>query len=181
MDALGARRWWGLSALTLAVLAVGLDGTILSVALPTLATDLHASTADLQWFVSAYTLVLAAALLPAGLLGDRYGRKKILLGALLLFGTGSLACAYAPSAGGFIAARVLLGLGAAAQQLGSASLLGMVRTAFVDGMDVMLWVCAAIAVAGIVLALVFLPGRAAAAAATQAEPAALEDDVVAQR
>jgi DHA2 family multidrug resistance protein-like MFS transporter len=114
MNALGARRWWALGALTLAVLAVGLDGTVLSVALPTLATDLHASTADLQWFVSGYTLVLAAALLPGGLLGDRYGRKRVLLGALALFGAGSLACAYAPSAGTFIAARVLLGLGAAA-------------------------------------------------------------------
>src|SRR5262245_1997935 len=114
MNALGARRWWALGALTLAVLAVGLDGTVLSVALPTLATDLHASTADLQWFVSGYTLVLAAALLPGGLLGDRYGRKRVLLGALAQFGAGSLACAYAPSSGTFIAARVLLGLGAAA-------------------------------------------------------------------
>src|SRR5512133_2541338 len=114
MDALGARRWWALGALTLAVLAVGLDGTVLSLALPTLATDLHATTADLQWFVSGYTLVLAAALLPGGLLGDRYGRKRVLLGALALFGAGSLACAYASSAGAFIAARVLLGLGAAA-------------------------------------------------------------------
>jgi DHA2 family multidrug resistance protein-like MFS transporter len=114
MKAPKARRWWALGALTLAVLAVGLDATVLSVALPTLATDLHATTADLQWFVSAYALVLAAALLPGGLLGDRYGRKKVLLGALALFGVGSLACAYAPSAGAFIAARVLLGLGAAA-------------------------------------------------------------------
>jgi MFS transporter, DHA2 family, multidrug resistance protein len=111
MNARKTRKWWALGALTLAVLAVGLDGTILSVALP---TDLHASTADLQWFVSGYTLVLAAALLPAGLLGDRYGRKKILLGALALFGVGSLAVAYAPSAGAFTAARLLLGLGAAA-------------------------------------------------------------------
>src|SRR4029450_13089216 len=114
MDAPGGRRWWALGALTLAVLAVGLDGTVLSVALPTLATDLHASTADLQWFVSGYTLVLAAALLPGGLLGDRYGRKRVLLGALALFGLGSLACAYAPSAGGFIGGRGVLGVGAAA-------------------------------------------------------------------
>ena len=114
MNGRTTRRWWALAALTLAVLAVGLDGTVLSVALPTLATGLHASTADLQWFVSGYTLVLAAALLPAGLLGDRYGRKKVLLGALALFGVGSVAVAYAPSAGAFIGARVLLGLGAAA-------------------------------------------------------------------
>jgi MFS family permease len=56
---------------SLSVLAVGLDGTVLSVALPTLAKALHASESDLQWFSSGYFLVLAAAMLPAGLLGDR--------------------------------------------------------------------------------------------------------------
>src|SRR5215469_16665109 len=106
-------RWWALGAVQLAVLAVGLDITVLSVALPTLATALHASESDLQWFSSGYTLVLAAAMLPAGLLGDRYGRKKVLLVALALFGAGSAACAYATSAGAFIAARAVLGLAGA--------------------------------------------------------------------
>jgi DHA2 family multidrug resistance protein-like MFS transporter len=69
---------------------------------------------------------------------------------------------------------------AAARQLGSVALLQSVRAAFVDGMDVMLWVCAAIAVAGVVLALVFLPGRATTPTATRAEPAALEDGIVAR-
>ena len=110
MTNLGNRRWWALGALTLAVLAVGLDGTVLSVALPTLAGALHASESDLQWFTSGYLLVLAAAMLPAGLLGDRYGRKKVMLTSLALFGAGSAACAYAPSAGVFIAARVVLGI-----------------------------------------------------------------------
>jgi DHA2 family multidrug resistance protein-like MFS transporter len=113
MSNLGNRRWWALGAITLAVLAVGLDGTVLSVALPTLASALHASESDLQWFSSAYLLVLAAAMLPAGLLGDRYGRKKVLLVSLALFGAGSVACAYAPSAGAFIAARMVLGLAGA--------------------------------------------------------------------
>src|SRR5260221_412050 len=113
MTTLGSRRWWALGALTLAVLAVGLDGTVLSVALPTLATALHASESDLQWFASGYLLVLAAMMLPAGLLGDRYGRKKVMLVALALFGAGSVACAYAPSAGAFIAARVVLGIAGA--------------------------------------------------------------------
>jgi DHA2 family multidrug resistance protein-like MFS transporter len=106
-------RWWVLAAVQLAVLAVGLDITVLSVALPTLATALHASESDLQWFAAGYTLVLAAAMLPAGLLGDRYGRKKIMLAALALFAAGSLACAYAPSAGAFLAARLALGLAGA--------------------------------------------------------------------
>ena len=109
----GARRWWALGAVSLAVLAVGLDGTVLSVALPTLARDLHASESTLQWFSSGYLLVLAAAMLPAGLLGDRYGRKKVMLISLALFGVGSAACAAAPSSGAFIAARVLLGLAGA--------------------------------------------------------------------
>jgi DHA2 family multidrug resistance protein-like MFS transporter len=107
------RRWWALGALALSVLVVGLDLTVLNLALPTLATELHASTAQLQWIVDAYSLVLAALLLPAGLLGDRYGRKRLLFGALLVFGAASLACAYATSAGQLIAARALLGLGAA--------------------------------------------------------------------
>lgn len=113
MSNLGNRRWWALGAITLAVLAVGLDITVLSVALPTLATALHASESDLQWFSSGYALVLAAAMLPAGLLGDRYGRKKIMLIALTLFAAGSVACAYAPSASAFIAARLVLGLAGA--------------------------------------------------------------------
>jgi len=113
MTNLGNRRWWALGALTLAVLAVGLDGTVLSVALPTLATALHASESDLQWFSSGYLLVLAAMMLPMGLLGDRYGRKKVMLIALALFGAGSAACAFAPSAGAFIAARAVLGLAGA--------------------------------------------------------------------
>jgi DHA2 family multidrug resistance protein-like MFS transporter len=113
MTTSGTRRWWALGAVSLGVLAVGLDGTVLSVALPTLAKALHASESDLQWFSSGYFLVLAAAMLPAGLLGDRYGHKKVLLIFLGLFGLGSLACAYSTSVGEFLAARVLLGLAGA--------------------------------------------------------------------
>jgi MFS transporter, DHA2 family, multidrug resistance protein len=108
-----SRKWWALVPAVLAVLTVGLDATILSVALPTLGRSLHASTGQLQWFVAAYTLVFAAALIPGGMLGDRYGRKKMLVLALLLFGTASIACALAPSAETFIVARAFLGLGGA--------------------------------------------------------------------
>jgi EmrB/QacA subfamily drug resistance transporter len=113
MTGTGNRKWWALGALTLSVLAVGLDGTVLSVAIPTLANALHATESDLQWFSSGYLLVLAAAMLPAGLLGDRYGRKRVMLTSLALFGAGSVACAYASSAGAFIAARVVLGVAGA--------------------------------------------------------------------
>src|SRR5262249_14317639 len=113
MNMSGTRKWWALGALTLSVLAIGLDGTILSVALPTLANALHATESDLQWFSSGYLLVLAAAMLPMGLLGDRFGRRKVLLASLLLFGAGSAACAYAPTPEAFIAARAVLGLAGA--------------------------------------------------------------------
>ncbi len=111
--AIGTRRWWALGALALSVLVVGLDLFVLSLALPTLSVDLHATTGDLQWFVDAYSLVLAGALLPAGLLGDRLGRKRLLTGALILFGVASLACAYSRTTGELIAARAVLGLAAA--------------------------------------------------------------------
>jgi EmrB/QacA subfamily drug resistance transporter len=102
-----------LGALALAVLAVGVDGTVLSVALPTLSKALRASESDLQWFSSGYFLVLAAAMLPAGLLGDRYGRKKVLLVSLVFFGVGSAGCAYSTSVTEFMVARFLVGLAGA--------------------------------------------------------------------
>ena len=114
MKSIGGRKWWALAALDLAVLAVGLDVAVLSVALPTLANSLKASESDLQWFSSAYALALAAGMLPAGVLGDRFGRKRILLAALVIFGAGSIWCAYSVNAGQFIAGRVLLGAAGAA-------------------------------------------------------------------
>jgi DHA2 family multidrug resistance protein-like MFS transporter len=110
----GRRRWWALGALAVSSLVVGLDLTVLNLALPTLAVSLHITNGGvLQWFVVSYSLVFAAMLLPGGLLGDRFGRKKLLLVALVVFGAASLACAYSTSAGQLIAARALLGLGAA--------------------------------------------------------------------
>ena len=109
----GSRRWWALGAVSLSVLAVTLDGTVLSVALPTLAKALHAPESDLEWFSSGYLLLLAAGVLPAGLIGDRYGRKKVMLASLAAFGAGSALCAYAPSPGVFLVARLLMGLAGA--------------------------------------------------------------------
>src|SRR5262252_9030558 len=113
MNFTSSRRWSALGALSLSVLVVALDLFVLTLALPTLSADLHATSGDLQWFVDAYSLVLAAALLPAGLIGDWIGRKRLLLVALGVFGAASLACAYSTSAGELIAARAVLGLAAA--------------------------------------------------------------------
>ncbi|GHE39817.1 MFS transporter [Streptomyces cellulosae] len=107
------RRWAGLAALVVALLTVGLDLMILNVALPTLAGDLAASTTQLQWIVNAYTLVFASLMLPAGGLGDRYGRKRLLLAGLAAFVAASAWAAYSSTADSLIAARAVMGIGAA--------------------------------------------------------------------
>lgn len=113
MNETGQRKWWALGAVSLSILAVSLDGTVLSVALPTLAGSLDASQSSLEWFSSGYLLMLAAAVLPAGLVGDRYGRKKLLLLSLALFGVGSAVCAGAPDASVFLVARLIMGVAGA--------------------------------------------------------------------
>jgi EmrB/QacA subfamily drug resistance transporter len=113
MPALGSRRWWALGALIVSLLTIGFDATILNVALPTLATSLHASTGSLQWMVDAYVLVFAGLLLPMGALGDRYGRKRLMMIGLVLFGASSVIATYARSTGPLIGARAAMGVGAA--------------------------------------------------------------------
>jgi MFS transporter, DHA2 family, multidrug resistance protein len=113
MTSLGTRRWWVLGALVVILLAVSLDLTALNVALPTLSAQLHASTGALQWIVASYTLVSATLLIPAGLLGDRYGRKKVLLGGITIFLVASVLATYVSSPAGLIAARTLMGIGSA--------------------------------------------------------------------
>jgi MFS family permease len=107
------RRWWTLAVLTLAVFMVGIDNTVLNIALPSLVRELGASVSQLQWITTAYSLVFAGLLLTAGSLGDRFGRKGALTLGLVIFGLASALCAYAPSPIVLIAARGLLGLGAA--------------------------------------------------------------------
>ena len=102
-----------LVSLLLASFAINLDTTIVNVALPTLVRELHATTTQLQWVVDAYNLVFAALLLTSGSLSDRLGRKQMLLGGLAVFGAGSLAGALTTTPAALIAARAVMGLGAA--------------------------------------------------------------------
>src|SRR5215208_3135268 len=108
------RRWITLVVLSLSLLVIGLDNTILNVAIPTLERDLHASSSALQWIVDSYLLVFAGLVLVAGSLGDRFGRKKALMTGLVVFGAGSLLSSFAGSADMLIATRALMGVGAAA-------------------------------------------------------------------
>jgi EmrB/QacA subfamily drug resistance transporter len=107
-----AGRWWMLGVTCLSVIVVNLDLTILNIALPAISASLHAGTGDLQWLVDAYSLVFAGVMLPAGMAGDRLGRKRLLLAGLGVFLAASLWCALSVSAGELIAARALMGLGA---------------------------------------------------------------------
>src|SRR6201996_4869199 len=106
------RRRQILLLLCLSLLVVVIDNTILNTALPTLARVLHAGTSSLQWIADAYTLCFAALLIPAGALGDRYGRKLSLLGGLAVFAGGSALAAFASGTGALITARGVVGLGA---------------------------------------------------------------------
>jgi len=102
-----------LIALLAASFVINLDTTLVNVALPTLTRELGATTAQLQWVVDAYNLVFAALLLTSGSLSDRFGRKGMLLAGLLIFGAASFAGGYASAPGELIAARAVMGLGAA--------------------------------------------------------------------
>lgn len=115
-DHVQRRRWYTLLVLCISLMVIGLDNTILNVALPTLARHhggLGASASQLQWIVDAYTIVFAGLLLTAGSLGDRFGRYKALAFGLGVFGVGSLASAFVGSAGALIATRSLMGIGGA--------------------------------------------------------------------
>ncbi|WP_073811091.1 MFS transporter [Kitasatospora sp. CB01950] len=113
MSAPHPRRWIALVAVALSVLVIGFDTTVLNVALPDLARQLNADTGQQQWIVDAYTVVFAAAMLPAGLLGDRFGRRRTLVLGLALFGAASVLGTLAGSPATLIAARAAMGLAAA--------------------------------------------------------------------
>jgi MFS transporter, DHA2 family, multidrug resistance protein len=112
------RRWVILGVLVLSLLVVVLDTSILNVALKTLAEPgpkgLGASQSELEWATNAYTLAFAGLLLTWGILGDRLGRKRVLLAGMVAFGLSSLLCAYADSPGELIAFRALMGISGAA-------------------------------------------------------------------
>ncbi|WP_327353784.1 DHA2 family efflux MFS transporter permease subunit [Streptomyces sp. NBC_01304] len=110
---LDPRRWWALGAMVASMLVLGFDTTILNVALPTMAEQLGATTGQQQWMADSYLVMLAALMLPAGLLGDRFGRRKMLITGLAIFLAGSVVGALAGSVEPVIAARAAMGVGAA--------------------------------------------------------------------
>ena len=133
------RRWWTLAVLCLSLLVIGLDNTILNVALPTLQRDLDASASQLQWIVDVYMLLFAGVLLTAGSLGDRFGRKRALTFGLLVFGVGSLGAALATSPALLITMRGLMGVGGAFIMPSTLSILTATFPAHERGKAIGIW------------------------------------------
>ena len=107
------RLRWLLAAVSMALFCVQIDYFAMNLALPRMAVDLKTTTTDLQWVISIYMLALGAFMVPAGRIGDIFGRRRALLAGVALFGVSSVLCALAPSAALVIAFRAVQGLGAA--------------------------------------------------------------------
>ncbi|HLF43579.1 MAG TPA: DHA2 family efflux MFS transporter permease subunit [Acidimicrobiia bacterium] len=143
------RRWATLFVLSLSLVIIGLDNTILNVALPTLVRELGASASQLQWMVDSYVLVFAGLLLTMGALGDRFGRKLALNVGLVVFGLSSIAAAFADSANTLIAARSVMGIGGALIMPATLSIITNVFKGPERGRAIAAW--AAVAGLGIIL------------------------------
>src|SRR5690349_4639386 len=136
------RRWAILGVLVISLLVVVLDNTVLNVAMRTIADPVHglgATQGQLEWAINSYTLVFAGLLFTAGILADRLGRRITLITGLALFGIASLASAYADSAGQLIAARALMGLGAAAVMPATLSIIANVFAPQERGRAIGVW------------------------------------------
>ncbi|MFC9432964.1 MFS transporter [Nocardia sp. NPDC057030] len=113
MDTRNPKRWWILIVLCLSTLVLVIDNFVLAVAVPALAADLHASAQDIQWILDSYILVFAGLLLTSGSLADRFGRRRVMLVGLALFGVASLGATLASSPVELIVARTVMGIGGA--------------------------------------------------------------------
>src|SRR4249919_1810350 len=142
-----ARRWKTLGVLSLSLVIIGLDNTILNVALPTLQDEFGASASKLQWMVDSYLLVFAGLLLVFGTLGDRFGRKLALQAGVSIFGLASLGALVADSADQVIVVRAAMGVGAALIMPATLSIIANVFTGEERGKAIAIW--AALAAVGI--------------------------------
>src|SRR5262245_28655002 len=109
----GRREWIGLVVLALPCLLCSMDLTVLHLAVPTLSADLRPSSAELLWIIDIYGFLVAGSLITMGTLGDRIGRRRLLLIGAAAFGVGSVLAAFSTSARMLIATRALLGVAGA--------------------------------------------------------------------
>ena len=133
------KRWFALVVLCLALSMIVIDNTILAVAIPSLGRELHADETDLQWIATSYGLVLAGLLLPLAVIGDRHGRKGLLLVGLVVFGAASGAAAFATSPILLSIARGAMGIGGACAMPATLSILGNVFDPGERGRAIAVW------------------------------------------
>ena len=119
----GNSKWWTLGAMCFALFMIMLDNTVVNVALPSIQRDLHASLAALEWTVNAYTLTFAVLLVTGGRLGDIFGRRRMFLFGVVVFGLSSLAIGFAPNDTVLVAFRAVQGVGAAFMMPGTLSII----------------------------------------------------------
>ncbi|WP_232666630.1 MFS transporter [Pseudonocardia sp. TRM90224] len=143
MSEVSARAWWGLAVLALPTALLSMDATVLYLAVPHLAADLQPSSTELLWITDSYGFLIAAFLVPMGTLGDRIGRRKLLMIGAAAFAVISVLAAFAPSAELLIAARALLGVAGATLM---PSTLALITTLFPDdrrrGVAIGIWAAA---------------------------------------
>jgi len=130
---------WVLAATVLASSMAFIDQSALTIALPAIQSDLHATGSQLLWFVGGYTLMLAALILLGGTLGDRIGRRRVFFFGILVFTAASTACAAAPSAGFLLVGRLVQGIGGAMMIPGSLSIISTVFPAERRGRAIGTW------------------------------------------
>ncbi|WP_424187552.1 MFS transporter [Actinokineospora sp. G85] len=117
------RRHWVLAVMSLSLLAIVVNNSVLNVAIPELITDLGATATEVQWIADVYSLVFAGLLLVAGAVADRFGRKRHTLGGLAVFGLGSVLAAFSDDVTELLVARAVMGLGAAFVMPGTLSII----------------------------------------------------------
>ena len=133
------RRWFLLGIMCLSLVMVVMAVSGLNVAIPSIQKSLGATATDLQWIIDSYAIIFAGLLLSAGALGDRFGRKRALQGGLLLFGAGSLIGTLVDSVAMIIAARTIMGIGAAFVMPATLSIITVVFPPVERGKAIAVW------------------------------------------
>jgi EmrB/QacA subfamily drug resistance transporter len=133
------RRWWTLGAMCFALFMLMLDNTVVNVALPSIQRDLHATLSALEWTINAYTLTLAVLMVTGGRLGDIFGRRRMFLFGVVVFGLSSLIIGFAPNEAVLVGFRALQGVGAAFMMPATLSIITQTFPAEQRGMAIGTW------------------------------------------
>ena len=135
----GNRRWWTLGSMCFALFMIMLDNTVVNVALPSIQRDLHASLSSLEWTMNAYTLTFAVLLVTGGRLGDIFGRRRMFLFGVVVFGVSSLLIGFSTSDTMLVAFRAVQGIGAAFMMPATLSIITQTFPAEERGMAIGTW------------------------------------------